>query len=172
MDAVTEGNVGELMRRVDRGQVMDTTQLASQPATAALLLIGHLKLFLDQLIALTHGMKPGRARLMLTMEIYWEGCFRRRSLRTHCLEVVREDRTAFSHVLLRGELIRHLIYCELKACGLEQPGEHALEFMRRMRDVARQELASNQRQTAARQSQYEWLDAVCHRAQYQRRQLQ
>ncbi len=158
-------DVAELLRRIDRGTLRDADDLAETPQAAAELLIGHLKLFLDQLIAVTYGMKPGRQRLMLTMEIYWEGSFRRRQLRARCLEALH-DHSEFERVRRTGEPIRHLIYVEMKACGIEALSDYSSEFVRRMRDVARQELMQGERLPALRQTQFEWLDALCHRAQY------
>lgn len=159
-------DVADILRRVDRGVLRDAEHLAATPAVAAQLLIGHIKLFIDQLIAVTYGMKPGRQRLMLTMEVYWEGSFRRRYLRAHCIETVRDDAAALARVSRCGELIGNLIYVEMKACGIEHLSEYAHEFMRRTRDVARQELEANARLPSLRQTQYEWLETLCHRALY------
>lgn len=158
-------DVAEILRQVDRGQISDTSRYGLTPESAADLLIGHIKLFLDQLVAVTHGMRPGKQRLMLTMEVYWEGCFRRRHLRRQCIGSLHAH-PAFEQVTRSGELLNSLIYLEMKACGLEHPRDHAQEFMRRVRDVARQELIYNERQPRIRQSHYEWLDVICHRAQY------
>ncbi len=159
-------DVADILRRIDRGVLRDAEDLATTPAAAAQLLIGHLKLFIDQLIAVTRGMRPGRQRLMLTMEVYWEGSFRRRHLRTQCIETIRDHAECFERITQAGIPIGNLIYVEMKVCGIEHPSEYAQEFMRRVRDVARQELETNTRLPALRQTQYEWLEALCHRAQY------
>ena len=159
-------DVVEILRRVDSGALRDADDLALTPVTATQLLIGHIKLFLDQLIAVTLGMRPGPQRLMLTMEIYWEGSFRRRNLRSRCLELIRDDTEAFGRVSRCGEQISKLIYVEMKACGIEHQADYAQEFMRRVLDVARQELLAGARLSALRQTQYEWLEALCHRARY------
>ena len=91
-------------------------------------------------VAVTHGMRPGKQRLMLTMEVYWEGCFRRRHLRRQCIGSLHAH-PAFEQVTRSGELLNSLIYLEMKACGLEHPRDHAQEFMRRVRDVFSERLA-------------------------------
>lgn len=158
-------DITSILRRIDRGALRDAEDLVTTPETASELLIGHLKLFLEQFSTATYGMKPGQQRLMLAMEIYWEGNFRRRHLRTHCLEMLREH-PAFERVKLHGESILQLIDIEMKSCGIEPRTEHAPEFMRRMRDVARQELLREQRLPELRHTQYEWLEALCLRARY------
>ncbi|HEY0973897.1 MAG TPA: hypothetical protein VGE57_05340 [Solimonas sp.] len=159
-------DVAQILRQIDRGAVRDADDLVIAPDAAAALLIGHLKLFLDQLIGVTYGMRPGRQRLMLTMEVYWEGSFRRRHLRSRCIELIRDREAALRQVADCGEQIGKLIYVEMKACGIEHLSEFSRDFMRRVRDVARQELEADTRLPALRQTQYEWLDALCHRAQY------
>lgn len=158
-------DAADILRRIDRGTSQDPEDLPDTPEGASELLIGHVNLFYEQLAAVTHGMKPGCQRLMLTMEIFWEGYFRRRALRAHCIPILRNHPLAAA-VHERGESVRELIHVDLKAGGVEPIEEQTSELMRRIRDVAREELARDQRLPALRQIQYEWLERLCHNAKH------
>jgi hypothetical protein len=151
----------DIVRRIDRGATADLVRLADTPEHAFDLLHAHVLLFFEQLSVMAGHATPGYQRLLLTMEIFWEGHFRRRALRAHCIPMLRGHPLS-ERLRQSGEYpLLDCIRSELQACAMEAPADTAGELVRRMRDVAREELARDLRLPTLRQIQYDWLARLC-----------
>ncbi|MFP5306440.1 MAG: hypothetical protein ACLGI7_11525 [Gammaproteobacteria bacterium] len=104
----------------------------------------HLHSVLRAMTQAMTGMPAGAQRLFVSVEAYWEACFRQREERTQMCQAAQRFHCE-ADLMRMSQIFERMLASELIVCGVAQPHQLARGLGTEIRAIARAELFAGHR---------------------------